>query len=218
MTIDVLQFNPANWIQASDPNTLYDAETGGSLVAAGGAVARLEDKSGNGRHWTQATASYRPTRQVAVQNGKDVIRLDGVNDTMGRAGFMTGATAGTFLFVLKLVADPPVTVGLGAPFSAWGGYGGTEHMPWVDGDIYYNWGGNTRFNSGNPTQSMAAWRIFSITSAANSWILRIDGVTFYTSSSNTVTWGAEPKIGGAYGTYYPACDIAEAIAVPSLLS
>lgn len=37
MTIDVLQFNPANWIQASDPNTLYDAETGGSLVAAGGA-------------------------------------------------------------------------------------------------------------------------------------------------------------------------------------
>jgi hypothetical protein len=65
------------WLDASDASTLYDATSGGSLVAADGGVARWEDKSGNGRHATQGTASRRPVRKAAIQGGKDVLRFDG---------------------------------------------------------------------------------------------------------------------------------------------
>lgn len=65
------------WLDASSAETLYDATSGGSLVAADGGVARWEDKSGNGRHATQGTSGRRPTRKSAAQNGLDVLRFDG---------------------------------------------------------------------------------------------------------------------------------------------
>lgn len=68
------------WLDASDASTLFDATTGGSLVAADGGVARWEDKSGNNRHATQSQSANRPTRKTAVQSGKDVMRFDGSND------------------------------------------------------------------------------------------------------------------------------------------
>jgi hypothetical protein len=81
-------FTPASisglqwWLDASDASTLYDATSGGSLVAADGTVARWEDKSSNGRHATQGTSGSRPTRKTAIQNSRDVLRFDGSNDSM----------------------------------------------------------------------------------------------------------------------------------------
>ena len=63
------------WLDASDASTLYDATSGGSLVAADGAVARWEDKSGNETHATQSDANGRPTRKVSLLNGNDGLRL-----------------------------------------------------------------------------------------------------------------------------------------------
>lgn len=70
------------WWDASDSSTLFDADSGGSASAADGEVGRLEDKSGNGRHFTEATSANRPTRKTAQQNGLDVVRFDGTNDRM----------------------------------------------------------------------------------------------------------------------------------------
>lgn len=61
------------WYDASDSSTLYDATSGGSLVAADGVVARWEDKSGNSRHATSASAG--PTRKSSVHNGLDVLQF-----------------------------------------------------------------------------------------------------------------------------------------------
>lgn len=61
----------------SMPSSLYDATTGGSLVAADGAIARCEDLSGNGNHMTQGTGSAQPLRKVAYHNGVDVALFDG---------------------------------------------------------------------------------------------------------------------------------------------
>lgn len=68
------------WLDGSDSSTLYDATSGGSLVAADGAVARWEDKSGNARHFTQSTAGSRPARKTSQQNGLDALLFDGAND------------------------------------------------------------------------------------------------------------------------------------------
>lgn len=62
------------------PETLYDATSGGSLVASGGSIARAEDVSGNGNHATQGTSGDRPVRQVNAQNGLDAARFDGSSD------------------------------------------------------------------------------------------------------------------------------------------
>jgi hypothetical protein len=82
------------WLDASDSATLFDATTGGSLVAADGGVARWEDKSGNSRHMTQGTAGSRPARKTAIQGGRDVLRFDGSNDFISVA-----SSTATFSFL-----------------------------------------------------------------------------------------------------------------------
>lgn len=64
-------------LDASISTSLYDATSGGSLVAADGAVARWEDQSGNGYHVTQATGAAQPARRVAAMNGTDSLQFDG---------------------------------------------------------------------------------------------------------------------------------------------
>ena len=76
----------AGWWDASDASTLYDATSGGSLVAADGAVARWEDKSGNLRHATQSTSAKRPLRSVAQVNGLDALTFDGTDDKFFYSG------------------------------------------------------------------------------------------------------------------------------------
>lgn len=69
--------SPAIWLDAADSSTLFDAVSGGSTPADAGTVRRWQDKSGNLRHVTEATAG--PTRRTGLQNGKDVVRFAGSN-------------------------------------------------------------------------------------------------------------------------------------------
>lgn len=87
----------ALWLDAADSSTLYDAVTGGSLVAANGAVSRWEDKSGNGRHFVQGTANNRPLRLTSQFNSKDALDFDGDNDKLfdPYANSSTSPTIGT---------------------------------------------------------------------------------------------------------------------------
>jgi len=71
-------------LDASIPSSLYDATSGGSQVAADGAIARWEDQSGSGAHVTQATGANRPQRKLAIQGGGEVVRFDGTNDFLER--------------------------------------------------------------------------------------------------------------------------------------
>lgn len=68
------------WIDFSDASTLFNATSGGSVVTNGVGIARAEDKSGNGRHFTQATPGNRPLWRSGIQNGLGIARFDGVDD------------------------------------------------------------------------------------------------------------------------------------------
>lgn len=50
------------WLDGADTTTMWDSDTGGSRSALNGAVGRIEDKSGNNRHFVQSTSGSRPTR------------------------------------------------------------------------------------------------------------------------------------------------------------
>lgn len=95
------------WLDADDANTLYNATTGGSLVAADGAVARWQDKSGNGRHFTQSSSSRQPLRTTAVQNSRNVLRFDGSDDYLVGGDYLdiTGNQSVTIFVVLKRAAQ-----------------------------------------------------------------------------------------------------------------
>ena len=58
----------AMWLDASDSST---------FTLASGAVAEWRDRSGNGRHVSQATAAQRPARVENVVNGRAVVRWSG---------------------------------------------------------------------------------------------------------------------------------------------
>jgi hypothetical protein len=99
-----LDYSPSLWLDASDSSTMFDATTGGSLVAAGGNIARWEDKSGNANHVTQANSTMRPTRQTAVSNGRDIVRFDGSNDHLIRSAIPASASDFTVAVVGKHAA------------------------------------------------------------------------------------------------------------------
>jgi len=89
------------------PETLFNATTGGSLVAADGAVARWEDKSGNGRHFTQSTSGSRPVRKTNQQNGLDALLFDGSNDHLIGGDYLdlNGTNQITIFLALKTLTS-----------------------------------------------------------------------------------------------------------------
>jgi hypothetical protein len=65
------------WVDFSDAATLFDDTSGGSVVGDGEGIGRAEDKSGNARHFVEATAGNRPTWMAARQNGIGAAEFDG---------------------------------------------------------------------------------------------------------------------------------------------
>jgi len=94
------------WLDASDASSLFDATSGGSLVAADGAVARWQDKSGSARHATQATSESQPQRKLGVAGGRDILRFDGVDDFFDSTDFLdlTSGQQMTLFAVVKRAA------------------------------------------------------------------------------------------------------------------
>ena len=69
----------------------FDAADSATVVHSSNSVSQWNDKSGNGRHATQTTASDRPTLQAGVLNSKAVLRFDGSNDKLWYpGGFVPG--------------------------------------------------------------------------------------------------------------------------------
>lgn len=107
------------WWDASDSSTLFNATTGGSLVAADGSVARFQDKSGNSRHFTQSTSAQRPIRKAAIKNGLDVLRFDGsLSNLWNTSQFSSVITASAGTVFVVAVASSVTTNSTSASFNA----------------------------------------------------------------------------------------------------
>jgi hypothetical protein len=71
------------WFDAADPATRYQLSSLTTPAAADtDPVGGLVDKSGRGRHATQATAGLRPILKLAIQNSLPGIRGDGADDEL----------------------------------------------------------------------------------------------------------------------------------------
>lgn len=97
------------WYDASDSSTLFGATSGGSLTAPDGTVARMQDKSGFGRHMFRSTTAERPLRKTAIRNGLDILRFDGLNDKMSPSLHLSNfiSTSGSTVFVVAMATSAP---------------------------------------------------------------------------------------------------------------
>ena len=68
------------WLDPSDASTLWADTAATTAASVDGLVARIDDKSGGNRHFTQATSGARPLLKSA--GGRHWLEGDGVDDVM----------------------------------------------------------------------------------------------------------------------------------------
>lgn len=133
-------FNPkslsglAGWYDASVASSLYDATSDGSAVAAGGAVARWEDISGNGRHLTQSTANNRPILAASKYKGRAACEFDGSNDQLLLASNLAMSAGATIILVSQKRSNN------NSAMHSLRGSGTANHHPYTDGNAYDSFG------------------------------------------------------------------------------
>ena len=114
-----LPFTPLNlfstgeqgtWFDPSDITTLFQDDAGTvPVTAAGDPVGRMLDKSGNGRHATQATAGSRPTYRSS--GGLSWLEFDGVDDFMVTGAVdLTGTDKLTVFAGVRKLLDTPTGI------------------------------------------------------------------------------------------------------------
>ena len=224
-----LAYSPGVWLDASDATTLYDATSGGSLVAANGEVKRWEDKSGNARHYTQGTATAIPTRRTAVANGLDVVRFDGINDFMSRATglSLTKNIAGCTVYIVRKWATNPTS--LRSYFLENVGSGGSRINIYAGVTSGKSSAGGRRldadsfaFVTSSASVSTAAFQIHSaVYDYANSNLdqylnAALDGTTtsFQTDGNTSNTDTALAYIGSSVASGFADIDVAEILVFP----
>lgn len=92
----------ALWLDAADSTTLFDSTVGGSNVATDGAtIARWKDKSISNLDATQSVENSKPILKKSLINGKNCIRMDGINDFLTSNLSLNGLTSFTVYMVCK---------------------------------------------------------------------------------------------------------------------
>jgi hypothetical protein len=164
------------WWDSSDASTLYDATSGGSLVAADGAIARWEDKSGLAHHLTQSTSGNRPTRKTAIIGGRDAALFDSANANMIPSSALTMSGGATIFLVVQRTSDGNQGV------HSFNGANLENHHPF-SGSYYSSFGINTRETWVQAYDS--SLHLYSET-AGTTWRAHKNGSQVYTASGKTL--------------------------------
>ena len=101
-----LSLSPAQWFDFSDISSLFqDAARTTPVTADGEKIGGIADKSGNGKHASQATDGNRQTYKTSVQNGKSAVLCDGVANHRYAHNLTLGAKACTLFFAISMDAQ-----------------------------------------------------------------------------------------------------------------
>jgi hypothetical protein len=182
----------------TDPSTISDLQLWlhprSFALSGGDPISTWADSSGNGRNAT-SSGTNRPTyRASGGSNNQPYAEFDGTTDQLDLPDFLTSYTAGHIFIVVKVANDPPSS-NVGPAVGEWSYLGGNQsHYPYSDGVIYDNWATSVRKTVGNPTPSLASWRVYEILSKSGNWTAWLDGTQIFNTGTNTVQFGTTPKI------------------------
>lgn len=199
-------FDPASvgalqiWYDFDDLSTLY--QNGGltnPVTSDGQFVEEVFDKSGNGMKTVQPNGAALPTTRWDIQNGRNVLRFDGVGDRYNLPDLST-LTAGEAFIALRVEAYPPAAsqqtglwhFGTAAPKSAYS---------LVGGGIMDSFGtADNRYNQLVPYRSLAQWNVYNAASGANYWQNWLNETSLITHTSNTVGFPTAPRLAASVGS------------------
>lgn len=192
-------FSPPN---ASTPLAWWLA--GDDVTLNGADVSSWNDKSGNARHWPQATASIQPRFVASAINSQPGVDFDAVNLEFlnGPDLDALGLTSAESFIVLRVNADPPANNAIAGLWQT-GSSTNADFYPLAGtGIIYDSFGSNVRKLTVNPTPSLASPRIYSCHGTAGEWTNYLDGTQLFTTATNTMGWSTTPKLGKSFLANY----------------
>jgi len=170
-------------------------------LADGALVDTWPDISGAGNHGT-GTGIDRPTFDTNQIDGLPALRFPAVqgNEHIDIPNILTALTAGDMFIVCKQVVDPPSGLGNDAG-GVWalGSSVADDYLPFTDGIVYMGAGSTVRKTVGNLAPSFASWRLWNVSSAAGSYICRLDGTEVFNTAANAVGFTATPWLGRSIG-------------------
>ena len=178
----------AVWLDFADSSTLFDATSGGSTPAADGNIRRIEDKSGNSRHFTESGASYAPVRKLAQINSLDVGYF--TSDNMRHAVSLSTSGGGALFMVVQRTSNAN-----GGIHGIRGSSDGNVHP--FSGSYYDSFGVTARQVWSQSYRTDA--HLYSVTwDGSGTWLARINGVTVKTSTGLSGSNTQNPiSIGGS---------------------
>lgn len=185
-TQDYLQFGLRFGIQASALTGFADTDLIGNILDVGGSgVVAI---SGTNRiPYRTAQINGLPAFSFA---GASYIQMPNVFSTL---------TAAHLFAVIRITADPPPSLaksGLHRLDNITNG-DQTLYPYYADSTVYEGWGSTARKAVGNPTPSLASWRLYEISSAAGAYTVWLDGTQIFTTATNTVAFATSGLYVGA---------------------
>jgi len=173
------------------------------IVSQNGRISVWQDQSGNSSDAAQANANEQPFLTQNGLNGLPVVHFnDGQYFTL--PNFLNKATQGEIFLIIR-------SGGQGVHRMA--DFGTSQFgaaYPWLNGRLYDDFGSTSQYEVGNPPHSLSQYHIYNVTSEANNWVVRFDGVEQYRSQNNTVAFNTAPLLGHCRTEYFLG-DIAEVI-------
>jgi hypothetical protein len=219
---DPLTLSPYVWLQFNDISTLFTDSAGTTPVTSDGdKIGKVNDKSGNNRHFTQATNGERPSYQTNMINGLAVAEFGPITFITSLDGpDLSALTASEVFVVIQGDYDPSGVGDSVTGIWAFDTSAQNTHYPYTDSVIYDAFGSTARKTTGDPTPALTSWRLYNVVSVSGEWTSFIDGTQHYTTGTNTVGFTATPVLGASSdgASYYLTGRIAELILFSAKLS
>jgi hypothetical protein len=195
----------------------FDTASLTSFVGANtGYITKWYDQSGNVNDATQSDTTLQPfivsSGSIEVQDGIVAINFATIDNAGLTLPSLSSLTEGEVFNLVKSAADPPSQGNAG--WIKFGTAGNVNHYPWLDGNIYDDFGSNDRKNLGNPATPLNQWNIYGITTKTNDWTARLNSTQIYSTGTNTVSFSATPTFTSA-ATYILQKWITEFVLYPS---
>jgi hypothetical protein len=117
--INQMLFTSSLWTPAQLPglSLWLDADDASTITLNGSTVSQWNDKSGNARNASQATAANQPTRTLNGLGGRTVLTFDGVNDFLNATLTLTNFSVGIVGTLTVNTAIIYYPLGFGTPLS-----------------------------------------------------------------------------------------------------
>jgi hypothetical protein len=170
------------------------------IALSGSDITSIADLSGNANHGTPG--ANKATLVTGVTGSLPAMRWGSATSRPYTlpTNCMSGVTAASIYLALNITNDPSFLGDQGGLMDWSTQDGNSSHFPFTDSVVYDGFGSLTRFTTGNPTLSLAAWRRIIIKAEASGYQMWIDGTSHFSNTTACGSnWIATPQVGQSKG-------------------